>query len=86
MRRLFDALRARTKKKKALYVIAPTDWSFCWNGYYIVKGLKEKCGLQVAVASDPGKIKNSIVHFGDRYPDLKSLSKKIDPSNFRDST
>jgi glycosyltransferase involved in cell wall biosynthesis len=66
---------------KIYYVTDKAQWSFHWDAHYITTGLKERLGLPAFVTTDPWKLKNQIIHFGDRYTYLTRKTNDLDSSN-----
>jgi glycosyltransferase involved in cell wall biosynthesis len=42
-------------------------WSFHWDGLYITRGIRERCGWPARVIEEPWGLRKQIIHFGNRY-------------------
>jgi glycosyltransferase involved in cell wall biosynthesis len=83
-RNLLNRLRNFTpmsRRRRIYYVTDGSNWSFHWDAYYIVKELKSHVGNVAAVTRDPGRLKNQIIQFGDRYAYLNGAFRHLHPSN-----
>ncbi len=63
------------------YVTDKANWSFYWDAYYITEGLRKNCRRHSYMIHNPWRLKNQIIHFGDRYAYLNGPFSKLHSSN-----
>ena len=63
------------------YIVDNARWSFYWDGVYLVRHLRERCGLDASLGTDPREARKKILHFGSRYAYLERFYDSVHPSN-----
>lgn len=63
------------------YVTDKANWSFYWDAYYITTALGKYPHLRALITHDPWQLRNSIIHFGDRYAYLDGPFRSLHASN-----
>ena len=59
------------------YVTDGAQWSFYWDAHYITAGLREAVGVESEITQKPWRLRDKIIHFGDRYGFLDGPSEKL---------
>ena len=76
------------RKKKLSYIIEDANWSVKWDGKYITNYLQDNNLIKSSIKyyQDLSKLKNEIVHFGERNQYLPRKYEALDHSNIHGFT
>ena len=74
---------SRFGRKRLYYAIAQTGWSFYWDAFYITSNLAKRGLVDALMTDNPWKLRNQLIHFGDRYLYFNGPYQRLHHSNHR---